>query len=226
MDPAITPSEVRSGRIHVARPIIERVRLTIPAREALLAGGCEMVGSAIDDLHRYYDIALERPPRGLVYVLIDGPPRQHHALRLDVEPAYPGEWPRGGVQWWEAAALLPCPTCGRGLYCTHSEALASGFCPDCEQTVNLLPVAEKSPDECSICRGRREPMTGPTRPADAAADLTRAELAYWSGLGMGAPTIEDAARLTKLRAARAAYKAAEGVSARAFAWEFLAGGAA
>ena len=35
-----------------------------------------------------------------------------------------------------------------GLYCTHSEALESGFCPDCEQTVNLLPP------ECSICRGR------------------------------------------------------------------------
>lgn len=89
-----------------------------------------------------------------------------------------------------------------GLYCTHPEPLASGFCPDCEQTVNPLPVcdacghkelshtrtrecmewkcacerfepgpspvaekspnvasgspgvAEKSPDECSICRGR------------------------------------------------------------------------
>ena len=75
-----------------------------------------------------------------------------------------------------------------GLYCTHPEPTAGGFCPDCEQELNLLPVcdacghkaflhtksgecmewkcacdrfeaepsavAEKSPDECSICRGR------------------------------------------------------------------------
>jgi len=57
----------------------------------------------------------------------------------------------------------------RKRHCGHREPLASGFCPDCEQMVNLLPVAEKSPavasesldvaeksplPECSICRGR------------------------------------------------------------------------
>jgi hypothetical protein len=48
-----------------------------------------------------------------------------------------------------------------GLYCTHPETTSAGWCPDCEQELNLLPVAEKSPnvaekspDECSICRGR------------------------------------------------------------------------
>lgn len=43
----------------------------------------------------------------------------------------------------------------RKRYCAHREPLASGFCPDCEQMVNLLPVSEKSPlHECSICRRR------------------------------------------------------------------------
>lgn len=49
----------------------------------------------------------------------------------------------------------------QGLYCTHSEALASGFCPDCEQTVNLLPAVgmcmDVAPSYIAACRPAGDP---------------------------------------------------------------------
>ncbi len=103
---------------HLAPPVIERVRLTVPAREAIERGDGHAVH--VDTTQgmgaSLYDVTLVRPPRGLVYVLIGHGAEQHHGVRLDVEPEYPGEWPDGqGTSWWERGALVPCPTCGYAL---------------------------------------------------------------------------------------------------------------
>ena len=105
-------------------PVLAAARLTVPAREALEAAGC-IVGSPRPDEHfgparlggpPLHRVVLQRPPVGLTLVLIGEGREQHHGLRLDSEPEYPGEWrQRGAVAWWQRCDLVPCPRCGSGL---------------------------------------------------------------------------------------------------------------
>lgn len=91
-------------------PIIHRgMRCTIPAREALAAAGATItpVGQAVGGW-TLYDIQLgQMMPQGIICAQVG----QHAALRLQSEPAYPGEvriyW--GQVDW------MPCPKCGAPL---------------------------------------------------------------------------------------------------------------
>lgn len=100
-------------------PIISPVRLTIPAREALLAAGND-VGSLPPSGATYplYTVTLLRPPPGLVVVECGEPHgpygARHHllGLRLASEPEFPYESP---AAWYDRGALVPCPECGAAL---------------------------------------------------------------------------------------------------------------
>lgn len=100
-----------------APPTVEGVRITIPAREALVAAG--NVVEQIDDSptgYALFRVTIHRPPHGIVEVLIGNGNDQCHGLRLDDEIAYPGEWPHGkGISWWERGRWVGCPTCEQAL---------------------------------------------------------------------------------------------------------------
>ena len=87
------------------------IRLTVPAREALVRAGNEVEAGA----YGTPVVTLRRPPRGLVLVLVGHGAEQHLALRCEDEPAYPGEWPADAVPWWERGCWVPCPQCGATL---------------------------------------------------------------------------------------------------------------
>jgi hypothetical protein len=88
----------------------ERVRLTIPAREALQRAGASITPEPADGGHQIYTVALGNTvPEGVVAVRIVG--TDHLALRMDIEPEYPGEI--GTL--WEQADFSPCPVCGAPL---------------------------------------------------------------------------------------------------------------
>ncbi len=122
----ITPSAVREGRIRIHAPRIERVRLTIPAREALEAGGSTVTEVAAQPHRLYYDVDLVRPPAGIRRVLIGQWPEQHRGLRMADELPYPGEWPDDVIAWYERGELAPCPHAGCGLALVWYEA---GYVP-------------------------------------------------------------------------------------------------
>lgn len=107
-------------RALVEAPIIEHVRLTVPAREALERAGNEIVedgrwSAPPSASGSTYRVTMRRPPGGIELVLIGHGEAQHHALRLTIEESYPGEWPIVGVAWHERGYLVPCPECGTGL---------------------------------------------------------------------------------------------------------------
>lgn len=105
-----------SAQATVQAPVYERLRLTIPAREALRKAGNDTEPDDDASLDSYtWRVTLRRPPAGLVMVLV-GRLNQSHGLRMVNEPEYPGEWPDGqGIGVYERAQWVPCPTCGASL---------------------------------------------------------------------------------------------------------------
>ena len=84
----------------------ERIRLTIPACEALMAAGATIIPTG-DGLHT---VTLGGTvPTGLVAVSIIG--TDHRGLRLDIEPEYPGEF----ADYWLQVDMTPCADCGAPL---------------------------------------------------------------------------------------------------------------
>ena len=101
-----------------AVPTYFDLRLTIPAREALVREGNNILAQPWDGLGRpRWSVELHRPPEGLVLVLIGHGNEQHRGLRCDDEPAYPGEWSADSIAWHERGDWTPCPArgCGRAL---------------------------------------------------------------------------------------------------------------
>jgi hypothetical protein len=117
--------------------LIERVRLTIPAREAL-----ERAGNRVTATGDCYSIWLSMPPRGLVIVTapdLDGPnPRVHvTAVRRRDEPPYPGE---RVADMWTRHEFSACPQCGAAI--VWAEA---GFVPGwrmCVQGGHALRISD------------------------------------------------------------------------------------
>ncbi len=104
-----TKSVARSPK--AAPTVLEGLRLTIPAREALEAHNrVEATATAPGEPPRWC-VTLVRPPPGLVLVALEG---RALALRMADEPPYPGER-AGDTAWWERGAWVPCPTCGAAL---------------------------------------------------------------------------------------------------------------
>jgi len=91
-----------------AVPRLEGVRLTVPAREALIEAGNAVTRAS--DLQWHLD--LTAPPKGLVSVLTRIGADFIRGLRLATEPAYPTEYDQS---WWERGEVVPCPRCGRSL---------------------------------------------------------------------------------------------------------------
>jgi hypothetical protein len=118
----------------VAAPVYDELRLTVPAREALVRHGneVELRGATTlngDARHAPEDTSVPPSkrrghpyqvwrvtlrgtvPDGLVLCLVGQGGEQHRALRLHVEPEYPGEWPAAALAWHERGAWVPCPAC-------------------------------------------------------------------------------------------------------------------
>lgn len=96
-------SDVRQG-VH------SNVRLTIPAREALERSGATIIPEP-GQLYQLYSVELGATlPSGIVATRIIN--ESHLALRLDIEPEYPGEI---GHAYWEQLNFTPCPKCGAPL---------------------------------------------------------------------------------------------------------------
>lgn len=115
---------------YIVPPVYGPLRLTVPAREALIRAG-NSVSVATDvyvdpdpealdprrppSLQRSraqtWHVQLVRAPRGIerVWILSYG---QYAGLRLRDEPAYPGEI---SAAWWERGEWTPCPRCGLAL---------------------------------------------------------------------------------------------------------------
>ena len=95
-------------------------RATVPAIEALVAAGNEVEragarvgeGAALGAAQEGgpWTVYLSRPPCGIEVVRIVG--TADVAIRLDIEPAYPGETP---AAWHERGDMVPCPECGAAL---------------------------------------------------------------------------------------------------------------
>jgi hypothetical protein len=108
--------------IEIQPPVYEHLRITIPAREALVrAGNVVRLTPAADIVEHIYgaarfDVELHAPCGGLVECLVGHGNEQHHCLRLDVEPEFPGEWSDGrGIAWHERGQWVACPECGAAL---------------------------------------------------------------------------------------------------------------
>ena len=101
--------------IRAAPPVYGRLRMTIPAREALAALGDLVEVDAVRDVGTVlWRVTLSRPPPSIVLGLVPTPAAADWCLRLDVEPEWPGEV---APAWWETGAWVPCPHrgCGRAL---------------------------------------------------------------------------------------------------------------
>lgn len=86
-----------------------RVRLTIPAREALERAGAHI--TAVSSEPRLYTVTLGATvPAGIIATRIIG--TNHLGLRMQDEPEYPGEI---GEAYWEQLDFTPCPQCGAPL---------------------------------------------------------------------------------------------------------------
>lgn len=104
-----------------APPIYDRLRLTVPARDALQAAGNRVrPEGATSTGAPLYRVVLRRPPVGMEACLIQDVsgepwPDQHEGLRLQSEPPFPGEWPATAVAWYVRGQWVPCPSCGGAL---------------------------------------------------------------------------------------------------------------
>lgn len=100
-------------RLHIPPTLLQRIRLTVPAREALEKAG--NVCKSLDD--GTWDVTLLAPPGGLELVRLQrwDSAEEQMALRLTQEPSYPGEGPAKSVAWHQRGELVPCPECGAGL---------------------------------------------------------------------------------------------------------------
>lgn len=86
-----------------------RVRLTIPAREALEAHGAEIILE--DPVEKFYQVTPgPTVPEGIVAVILTGP--SPLGLRMENEPEYPGECE---ISRWAQVDFTPCPKCGHAL---------------------------------------------------------------------------------------------------------------
>ena len=95
--------------LKLGRATHNRVRLTIPAREALEAHGAEI--ERTDPIENLYSVTPgETVPEGIVAVSMTGP--SPLGLRLEIEPEYPGEFE---VSRWAQVDFTPCPKCGHAL---------------------------------------------------------------------------------------------------------------
>lgn len=109
---------------HIAAPIHDELRLTIPAHEALvstrnrveLRGATTMLPHTLDRAQRgptYQVFRVELSgdvPARLILCIIGHGEEQHRGLRLNDEPEFPREI-AGAVAWWEQGEWTPCPTC-------------------------------------------------------------------------------------------------------------------
>jgi hypothetical protein len=93
---------------HLVPPVVEDLRLTIPAREAVEGENRVIVQDTPDGPR--YDVQLVRPPAGLEVVSIIG--TGEIGVRLEGEPEYPGEHE---AAWWHRGAWVGCPECGHAL---------------------------------------------------------------------------------------------------------------
>jgi hypothetical protein len=97
------------AEVQFIMPTLERVRLTIPAREEL-----ERVGATIIQTETnppLFSVTLDEiAPNGIVATRIGN--TDHLGLRLEIEPEYPMEI---GHAYWEQVSLTPCPVCGACL---------------------------------------------------------------------------------------------------------------
>lgn len=90
----------------------ERVRLTIPAREALQAAGARIAPEPNDGEPQTYTVQLDAKrevPKGLVACRIVG--TDHVGIRMEIEPEYPHET----QSLWDQVAFSGCPQCGKPL---------------------------------------------------------------------------------------------------------------
>jgi len=104
---------VKKRLANVVPVVVQGLRLTIPAREALERAGNSVVQTHTPDGSRY-SVEIIRPPVGLVLVRVGGK-SDDFALRMANEPPWPGEWPSKAIAWWDRGDWVPCPGCGYGL---------------------------------------------------------------------------------------------------------------
>lgn len=98
-----------------AAPRYPGLRLTIPAQEALVAGGnvvAEEAGPHDADSVTYTVTLSGTVPAGLVFA--QGMRGTDRGLRLKGEPEYPWE-KTDCAAWWDRLAFEPCPKCGAAL---------------------------------------------------------------------------------------------------------------
>lgn len=98
----------------IAAPEHGGLRLTVPAREALLRAGNRVVCIRVVPAGaETWDVTLcGSVPPGLVLDVLGDATR---ALRLDDEPGWPGAYPDSVVAWNERGEWIPCPMCGAAL---------------------------------------------------------------------------------------------------------------
>jgi predicted RNA-binding Zn-ribbon protein involved in translation (DUF1610 family) len=91
----------------------ERIRLTVPAREALERAGALVIQTERDEAgSQLYSVELlDRCPHGVIVAALDG--TDVRGLRTAEEPPYPHEIPR--FCFWEQVDFTPCPRCGAPL---------------------------------------------------------------------------------------------------------------
>lgn len=91
----------------VQSPEYKGLRLTVPVREALIACGAVIAPEANE---RFAVTLAGTMPKGIVATYIMG--QTGLALRLEIEPEYPGEI---GHAYWEQLDFTPCPRCSAPL---------------------------------------------------------------------------------------------------------------
>lgn len=99
----------------------EKVRLTVPAREALEAVGASITPEPLDKeigMPTYTVEMYYRVPAGLVAVATEVKPMTGYgclhvtSLRMETEPPYPAEIE---ADYWTRLDFTPCPKCGAPL---------------------------------------------------------------------------------------------------------------
>lgn len=104
----------------VATAMHEKVRLTIPAREALEAAGATVAPEQMDmaiGMPTYTVRLGDQVPIGLVAAHTKasypgGGWRELLSLRMEIEPEYPGEFEG---DYWQRLDFVACPKCGAPL---------------------------------------------------------------------------------------------------------------
>jgi hypothetical protein len=95
----------------VQPPTYTRLRVTIPAREALVACGATITQEDNGRFAVTLATSKKAVPPGIVATHISGA-IGGLALRMDNDPEYPGEI---GHAYWEQVDFTPCPKCGAAL---------------------------------------------------------------------------------------------------------------